>query len=88
MGWMFILERKVVQAREREGKGNSASKLFSNNADLRRPTFENSALVKEFFFFSEMPKFSSGVQLCWNIPCVYSSVVSVEKRKREKTDQK
>lgn len=58
MVWILILERKEVQAREREGKGNSASKLFSNNADLRRPTFENLPLVKECVFFPEKYKSS------------------------------
>lgn len=66
------------EAGDREGKGNWGSKLFSNNGDLRRPTFENLPLVKEQFFSS------CGVlgqfQLCWNVAPVCSSVVSAEQK--------
>lgn len=78
-------ERGAGERKRRQGQ--LSQQTFSNNADLRRPTFENLPLVKEFFFLWEIQKLSSGVlgefQLCWNIPCVCSSIVSVEKRQRK-----
>lgn len=83
------MERKELQAREREGKGNSASKLFSNNADLWRPTFENLILVKDFFF-SERYK-SYLLEFWWSVSSVETFLVFVLqlcqwRRDKEKTD--